>query len=60
MVITAIQIYLAMRLGVQLGTYTHIAGSLHLYDRDYKVALKNIEAEADTLVDGTPALQRKE
>lgn len=57
---TAIQIYLAMRLGVQLGTYTHIAGSLHLYDRDYKVALKNIEAEADTIVDGTPALQRKE
>lgn len=40
---TAIQIYLAMRLGVQLGTYTHIAGSLHLYDRDYQTSLKNIE-----------------
>lgn len=40
---TAIQIYLAMRLGVQLGSYTHIAGSLHLYDRDYQTSLKNIE-----------------
>lgn len=40
---TAIQIYLAMRLGVKLGTYTHIAGSLHLYERDYQAALKNIE-----------------
>ena len=40
---TAIQIYLAMRLEVKLGTYTHIAGSLHLYERDYQTALKNIE-----------------
>ena len=40
---TAIQIYLAMRLGVKLGSYTHIAGSLHLYDRDYQTSLKNIE-----------------
>lgn len=40
---TAIQIYLAMRLGVKLGSYTHIAGSLHLYERDYEAALKNIE-----------------
>lgn len=57
---TAIQIYLAMRLGVQLGTYTHIAGSLHLYDRDYKVSLENIKNQADTVIDGTSALQRKE
>ena len=57
---TAIQIYLAMRLGVKLGSYTHIAGSLHLYERDYKTALKNIEAQADSVVDNTPALRKKE
>lgn len=56
---TAIQIYLAMRLGVRLGTYTHIAGSLHLYDRDYQSALKNIQKAADTSVDGTPAILKK-
>lgn len=38
---TCIQIYLAMRLGVELGTYTHVAGSLHLYERDHKKALQN-------------------
>ena len=57
---TAMQIYLAMRLGVKLGSYTHIAGSLHLYERDYLTALKNIEKEANTVVDGVPAIQRKE
>ena len=31
---TAMQIVMSMRLGVELGTYTHIAGSLHLYERD--------------------------
>lgn len=56
---TAIQVYLAMRLGVSLGTYTHVAGSLHLYERDYKTALKNIETCADSVVDGTPALEGK-
>lgn len=44
---TAMQIYLAMRVGVGLGTYTHHAGSLHLYQRDYERALKNIEVEND-------------
>lgn len=39
---TAMQIYLAMRLNVALGSYTHHAGSLHLYERDYQTALKNI------------------
>lgn len=38
---TCIQIYLAMRLGVELGTYTHVAASLHLYERDYNTSLKN-------------------
>ena len=33
---TCLQIYLAMRLDVDLGTYTHIAGSLHLYKRNLK------------------------
>lgn len=33
---TCLQIYLAMKLNVDLGTYTHIAGSLHLYKRDMK------------------------
>lgn len=31
---TAMQILLSMELGLELGTYTHIAGSLHLYERN--------------------------
>ena len=54
---TAMQIYLAMRLGVGLGSYTHIAGSLHLYERDYQTALKNIEKAINTIVDGTSAVK---
>ena len=57
---TCIQIYLAMRLGVKLGSYTHIAGSLHLYDRDYKTSLKNIEEEATCTVDGILAMEVKD
>lgn len=33
---TCLQIYLSMILEVELGTYTHIAGSLHLYERNVK------------------------
>lgn len=55
---TCIQIYLAMKLGVNLGTYTHIAGSLHLYDRDYQVALKNLKETTNTKVDGVSAYKR--
>lgn len=40
---TAMQILLSMQLGVELGTYTHIAGSLHMYKRDYEIAKKNEE-----------------
>lgn len=40
---TCMQVYMAMRLNVGLGSYTHIAGSLHLYERDYKKSLENIE-----------------
>ena len=54
---TAIQIYLAMKLGVGLGNYTHIAGSLHLYDRDYQTALKNIDMATNTVVDGVSAVK---
>lgn len=31
---TCMQIQMSMELGVELGTYTHIAGSLHLYNRN--------------------------
>ena len=31
-----LQVLLSMELGVELGTYTHIAGSLHLYKRNVK------------------------
>lgn len=33
---TCLQILMAFELGVEIGTYTHIAGSLHLYSRDKK------------------------
>lgn len=33
---TCLQIYLSMVLEVELGTYTHVAGSLHLYERNVK------------------------
>jgi thymidylate synthase len=32
----SMQVLLSMELGVELGTYTHIAGSLHLYERNSK------------------------
>lgn len=37
---TCIQIRMAMELGLDLGSYTHIAGSLHFYERDFKEALE--------------------
>lgn len=40
---TAMQILLSMQLGVEIGTYTHIAGSLHMYKRDYIVAKEKEE-----------------
>lgn len=33
---TNLQVLLSMELGLELGTYTHIAGSLHLYERNAK------------------------
>lgn len=33
---TCLQILIAFKLHVDIGTYTHISSSLHLYERDYK------------------------
>lgn len=38
-----LQVKMAMELGVEVGQYTHYAGSLHLYERDYKKALANTQ-----------------
>jgi len=38
---TNMQVLMSMELGVKLGTYTHIAGSLHLYERDVNNASDN-------------------
>lgn len=38
-----LQMKMAMELGVEIGQYTHYAGSLHLYQRDYETAKKNLE-----------------
>ena len=40
---TAFQIMLAFKLNVGIGEYTHIAGSLHLYERDAISYTKNLE-----------------
>lgn len=36
-----LQVLMAMKLGVDIGTYTHYAGSLHLYLRDYKTSIED-------------------
>jgi thymidylate synthase len=43
---TCLQIKMAMELGVGLGSYTHVAGSLHLYERNWD------SKEEDNCVDG--------
>lgn len=40
---TELQKYIAMRLKVEVGTYTHFVTSLHLYDRDYDKILKVLD-----------------
>lgn len=48
---TAMQIKMAFELGVDIGTYTHIAGSLHLYQRDYekyKINIAKLEGSGST------------
>lgn len=39
-----LQMLMAMELGVEIGQYTHYAGSLHIYARDYAAAQNNIAA----------------
>lgn len=40
---TCLQVRMAMELGLDIGTYTHVAGSLHLYVRDYEKSVKAIK-----------------
>ena len=42
---TNMLVLMSMELELEVGTYTHIAGSLHLYKRDYEKSLENIEKE---------------
>lgn len=42
------QVLMSMELGIPLGSYTHIAGSLHLYERDYKRVYKDEKEENAT------------
>ena len=42
---TFLQMKMAMELGVDLGQYTHYAGSLHMYKRDYESAQANQNKE---------------
>lgn len=45
-----LQMKMAMELGVYVGSYTHYAGSLHMYQRDYEVAMKNIAAQTPATI----------
>lgn len=38
-----LQMKMAMELGVEIGEYTHYAGSLHMYERDFLAAKENID-----------------
>lgn len=38
-----LQMKMAMELGVEVGSYTHYAGSLHMYQRDHTASIKNME-----------------
>lgn len=44
---TQIQWFIAQLLGVQVGTYTHFVGSLHLYERNVEDAVKVLGNEAN-------------
>jgi thymidylate synthase len=45
---TCIQIRMAMELGLELGTYTHHIGSLHLYNRDFLALKEEAKNFSDT------------
>lgn len=36
---------MAMELGLEIGSYTHIAGSLHMYKRDFDKAIERYKEE---------------
>jgi thymidylate synthase len=40
---TELQKYIAKQLNIQIGTYTHFAGSMHMYLKDYDKIIENIE-----------------
>lgn len=42
---TCIQIRMAMELDLEIGSYTHIAGSLHIYKRDFDKAIERYKEE---------------
>jgi thymidylate synthase len=48
---TFLQELLATQLGMNLGTYTHIAGSYHLYDPDEPLADRVLSARGNSLCD---------
>lgn len=43
-----LQMKMAMELGVEIGEYTHYAGSLHMYKRDYETAQRNVPELSQT------------
>nr|DAU58565.1 MAG TPA: hypothetical protein [Caudoviricetes sp.] len=45
---TSLQILLSMELGVGIGTYTHICGSLHMYERDLGKGNKNVKGSSSS------------
>jgi thymidylate synthase len=45
---TMIQEILSVTLGIELGEYHHIAGSLHLYDHHYELAAKMLETQSES------------
>lgn len=49
---TCLQILMAMRLHVCVGTYTHVVGSLHLYERDWQKGTKNEQEAYSQKVEG--------
>lgn len=45
------QALMAGRLGLEVGNYTHIANSLHLYERDFEMAKKIVNDKTPTFYD---------
>lgn len=43
-----LQMLMAMELGVEIGHYTHYAGSLHMYERDYLTASRSSKEDERT------------